>query len=263
MELQGKVAIITGASSGIGEALALAMARHGCHLVLSARRRERLESLADRCRAQGVRAVGIPSDMSDRAQVQALVAQAAAAFGGLDILVNNAGVGLMGAVAGLDMDLMDQVVRTNLYGPIWAIQAAVPVLRARGGGMIVNVSSVVGLRSLPYTGGYCATKHALNAISDSLRIELQGTGIRVVSAYPGATETEFGDARLGVRPRGLRRHPGGLVSAEVAAAAVLRGIRSGRRDVFVRWQDRLMAAASRTLPGVADLVLYRWAQKWL
>lgn len=263
MELRGRIAVITGASSGIGRALALALAREGTHLALAARRADRLAEVAALCQAAGVRALPVACDIADRAQAVALIDRTAGEFGGLDILINNAGVGLMGGVADLDLELLERVVRTNLYGPLYAIQAAVPHLRRRGGGMIVNVSSVVGLRSLPYTGGYCATKHALNAISDSLRVELRDSGIQVVSVYPGSTETEFGDARLGQRPRGLRLHPGGRVSAETAAAAIVRGMRAGRRDVFVRGKDRLMAAACRLLPGLADRVLYRWAKRWV
>jgi NAD(P)-dependent dehydrogenase (short-subunit alcohol dehydrogenase family) len=197
MDIAGKVVIVTGASSGIGAATARATASAGARLVLAARRTARLESLA----AELGDAVAVTTDMRDAAQVRRLVDAAVAAFGRVDVLVNNAGQGLHVPVDRLELDDLVAVMELNVYGPLVAMQSVIPVMRAQGGGSIVNVSSGTTLMTPGGTGGYTATKAALNMLSRAARAELADEGIAVSTVYPFITATEFHDSlRAGSGP---------------------------------------------------------------
>jgi NAD(P)-dependent dehydrogenase (short-subunit alcohol dehydrogenase family) len=206
--LKGRVALVTGASSGIGEATARELASRGAAVVLASRDAERLEALRREISASGGRALAVKTDISDAGSVDAMVRGTVEAFGSIDILVNNAGLGLSGRVAELRAGDLRYVFEVNTIGPLNCIQAA--LTHMRGGGRIINVSSVVGRRSIPKVGGYCATKFALNALSDALRVEIADRGITVTSVYPGTTRTAFRensrrtkDEKRGWRPKGV------------------------------------------------------------
>src|SRR5690242_9258669 len=183
MDLQNRVVIITGASMGIGAATAHEFARAGAQVALAARSAEPLAELARQIGSE--RALAIPADVSNRTQVDALVQQTLARFGRIDILVNNAGVGLAGPVATISPSDFERIFAINVLGPLCAMQAVAPHLRKPGGGLIINVSSMVTKLTIPTIGGYRATKMALNAISDNARIELARDNIRVITVYPG------------------------------------------------------------------------------
>jgi NAD(P)-dependent dehydrogenase (short-subunit alcohol dehydrogenase family) len=255
--LKGKVAVVTGASSGIGEAAARELASRGAAVVLAARAAEKLESLEKEISASGGRALGVRTDVSYRDSVEAMVRETVRAFGALDILVNNAGLGLSGRVAELRPEDVRHVFEVNTMGPLNCIQAALPHMRS--GGRIINVSSVVGRRSVPKVGGYCATKFALNALSDALRVEIADRGITVTSVYPGTTRTAFRensrrtrDEKRGWRPKGVTPEK---VAERIAAAA-----EEGPRDVYASLTDRLYVMATILLPGLTDRVLRAWAR---
>jgi short-subunit dehydrogenase len=251
------VAVVTGASSGIGEATALALAGRGAAVMLAARAEEKLRFLEREISAAGGRALGMRTDVTDRDSVEAMVERTIEAFGSLDVLVNNAGLGLSGRVAELRAEDLRHVLEVNLIGPLVCIQAVLPHMRQ--GGRIINVSSVVGKRAIPKVGGYCATKSALNALSDALRVEVAGRGITVTSVYPGTTQTAFRensrrtkDEKRGWRPRGVVPEE---VAAKIAAAA-----ESGGRDVYVTLPDRLFVAGTMLAPGLFDRLLRLWAR---
>jgi NADP-dependent 3-hydroxy acid dehydrogenase YdfG len=216
MEVTGKAVVITGASSGIGEATARRLAREGARLVLAARRTDRIQALADELG----NAVAVTTDMRDPAQVRALVAAATDAHGGVDVLVNNAGQGLHVPVEDIVLDDLVAVTELNFYAPLVAIQAVIPVMRERGGGSIVNVSSGTTLMVPTGTAGYASTKAALNLLSRTARAELADDGIAVSVVYPFVTETEFHDTlRAGEGPRGrpgLEPQPPELVADAIA-----------------------------------------------
>jgi short-subunit dehydrogenase len=255
--LKGKVAIVTGASSGIGEATARELASRGAAVVLAARAAERLEALEREISASGGRALAVEADVSDRDSVEALVGKTVEAFGSLDILVNNAGLGLSGRVAQLRAGDLRHVFEINAIGPLNCIQAALPHLGR--GGRIINVSSVIGKRSIPKVGGYCATKFALNALSDALRVEIADRGITVTSVYPGTTRTAFREnsRRTAGEKRGWR--PKG-VTPEKVAEKIADAAEKGPRDVYVRFSDRLFVAGATLLPGLTDRMLRAWAK---
>ena len=189
--LEDRVATITGASSGIGEATALALADAGAAVALGARRLDRVEALAERIGAAGGRAIAFEVDVSDEQAANAFVAAANERLGGLDVLVNNAGVMLLGPVAGADTDEWRRMLDVNLLGLLYCTHAALPLMTASGGGHIVNVSSVAGRRAGAGAAVYNMTKFGVTAFSEALRQEALHADIRVTCVEPGFVETEL------------------------------------------------------------------------
>ena len=193
VELRGAVVAITGASAGIGWASALAFARAGSRLALSARRYDRLEALAAEVHALGSEALVMAIDVADAADVQHFVAATVKRFGRLDVMVNNAGSGVRGRVEETPVDDYRRLMEVNYLGTVHGCQAALPVMRRQGRGVIINVSSIVGHRALAGGAAYAATKAAQVSLTESLRLELRGTEIAACSIHPVTTETEFAE----------------------------------------------------------------------
>ena len=187
MDLEGKNVIVTGASSGIGRATALEMARRGAHVVLAARRGEKLEKVAAECRALGVRALAVVTDVTKPEDCRRLAETA----GEVDVLVNNAGFAIFDAVADAKTNDLRAMMDTNYYGTVNCTQAVLPSMLQRGSGTIVNVSSITGLMGFARMSAYCASKFALTGFTEALRDEVLGSGVRVALVCPGTTETEF------------------------------------------------------------------------
>lgn len=192
--LAGKVALVTGASSGIGEAAALALAAEGAHVAVSGRRRERLESLVERIEAAGGRALAVQSDVAVEGEAASAVEQVVAHFGRLDIVVNSAGVNEAGGTQSLPLELWRKVIDINLMGTIYTCKAALPHLLATGAGDIVNISSTSGRRSNAPFAAYATSKFGLTGYTESLRQEVGAQGIRVCILEPGATTTDIADS---------------------------------------------------------------------
>jgi uncharacterized protein len=187
MELRAKNVVVTGASSGIGRATAIELARRGANVVLAARRAERLEEVAAECRALGVRAVTVVTDVTNAADCRRLIDTA----GDVDVLVNNAGFAIFSSVAEADPNDVRAMIETNYLGAFHCTQAVLPQMLARRGGTIVNVSSITGLMGYARMSAYCASKFALTGFTEALRDEVIGSGVRVAMVCPGTTETEF------------------------------------------------------------------------
>jgi 3-oxoacyl-[acyl-carrier protein] reductase len=188
LPLEHQVAIVTGASRGIGHGIALALARAGADVVLAARSEGRLHEL-------GATALVVPTDIRDERQVQALVARALERFGRVDILVNNAGLGHFGPVDELPIEQWDEMMAVNLRGAFLCTRAVVPTMKAQNSGAIVNIASVAGLVSNPNLSGYNASKFGLMGFSDACMLELRHFGIRVSAVCPGSTATDFAGGR--------------------------------------------------------------------
>ncbi|HLH81099.1 MAG TPA: SDR family NAD(P)-dependent oxidoreductase [Chthonomonas sp.] len=191
--LEGKVAIVTGASSGIGEATALRLAAEGARVTIAARRVERLNALAERIRAEGGEALPSVTDVAEAEQVYAMVRRTQEAWGRVDILVNNAGVMLLGPVDGADIRDWRRMLDINVWGLMVATHAVLPIMKEQGGGHIVNVSSVAGRQTSVYAAVYSATKFAVGAFSEGLRKQETRNHIRVTVIEPGVVATELTD----------------------------------------------------------------------
>lgn len=255
--LKGKVAVVTGASSGIGEETARELAARGARVVLASRAMDRLEALQRGISASGGLALAIETDVSDRASVEAMVRRTVGELGSLDVLVNNAGLGLSGKISEVRPEDVRHVFEVNVIGPLNCIQASLPHMGQ--GGHIVNVSSVVGKRAIPKVGAYCASKAAMNALSDALRVEVAARGITVTSVYPGTTRTSFREnsRRTGTEKRGWR--PSGVTPDKVARK-IANAAEKGPRDVYVTVPDRLFVAGVTLFPGLTDRLLRLWVR---
>jgi short-subunit dehydrogenase len=246
MQLSGSVAVVTGASSGIGEATSIAHSKRGAKVVLAARRVERLELLAARIREAGGTALALACDVGDPEQLAALPAVVNEAFGPTDILVNNAGIPGGGEFTDLSYEQIELVVRVNVLGVMYGTRAFLPGMVRRGHGHIVNVASLAGRYATPGASVYTATKHAVVAFSESLNYEAEDHGVHVTSVNPGLVATE-GFPQTGIDPRIVMK-------PERVAEAIVRVIREGiAPELSVpRWLGPFQAFRILTPP------LYRW-----
>jgi NADP-dependent 3-hydroxy acid dehydrogenase YdfG len=203
--LEGKVAAITGASSGIGEATAVALAGAGAAVAIGARREDRLKALESRISESGGRALALPVDVADEQSARSFVSETHSQLGGLDILVNNAGVMLLGPVEGADTSHWRTMVEVNLLGLLYCTHAALPLMREAGGGHIVNLSSVAGRSANAGSAVYNLTKFGVGAFSEALRQEVSSAGIRTTIIEPGFVDTEL---------QGHNEHPAVLENIE-------------------------------------------------
>ncbi|MGI8586329.1 MAG: SDR family NAD(P)-dependent oxidoreductase [Chloroflexia bacterium] len=244
MEVQGKVAIVTGASAGIGLATARLLAQQGAQVALVARSRDKLQALA----AALPGALAVPADLSREDEIPALVARVMARYGRVDILINNAGQGYEAEVAVIDTAQFRELFALNVIGPLAAMQAVIPLMRRQGQGAIVNISSGTSLLAIPNLGAYSSLKRALNALSLTARAELAADGIIVSVVYPFVTATDFAqNVRTSGEPVRSERGPGPPAdTAEHVAAKILEVLRSGAAQHYAHeW----MQAQSPTQQG--------------
>ena len=245
VRLKNSVILITGASSGIGEATALAFARKGARLALCSRRLQRLQDVAKRCREAGSPRVTTKRvDVSRRLEARGFIAAALRDFERADLLVNNAGVGWSGHFEEMPEDRARELVDTNILGLVWTTQAVLPPMIAARAGVIINVSSIAGVRATPYSALYSASKHAVTGLSHALRGELSGTGVKVCAVYPAVTATEFFSVSGG-------RALGPAYSAKWVANLIVRTARFPRRDAMV-FPFRAAHLAEPFLGGLID-----------
>jgi short-subunit dehydrogenase len=251
--MSGPTVIVTGASSGIGRALALAWGKRGADVVLSGRSAPALEEVADALKRCGSRAFVHSGDVTLEADRIALIETARSSTGRLDVLVNCAGQGYYGSVSQIDPDELAALLALNVVAPLRLAQLAIDPL-TRTSGCIVMISSIAGLVAAPRIGAYAASKFALEALSMALRAELRGAGIRVLVVRPGPVDTPFRansittDGVAGLRPRAAR-----VQSPEEVAEQTLAAVASGRAVVETTTFVRLASAAARMSPG-----LLRW-----
>lgn len=254
--LQGMVVAITGASAGIGRALAVELAARGASLALAARRRERLDALAG---ALGVPVLAHAADVADPGQCAAFVAATQARFGRLDTLVCNAGYGLLKGAVDTTAEEWRALFATNLYGTLDCIRAALPIMRAqepRSGwrGQAMIVSSILGRRSAPWTAAYSATKAAQLSLAEALRVELRAERIAVTSVHPIGTRTEFFEVAAGGRPTADDRF---RQSAEHVARRMAAAIARPRPELWPSRPSRWLATLATFCPRLADLAAAR------
>lgn len=192
MSLQGKVAIVTGGSRGIGFAIAQSLLRQGAAVAITGVNEERVAAAAQELLKGGGTVLGIRADVQRHADVEALFERVSSSFGGVDILINNAGVGTFRPVAEMAVDEWQQMIDTNLTGVFYCCRAALPTMKERGGGWIINISSLASKNAFVNGAAYCASKAALNAFSEALMQEVRHDGVRVAYVLPGSVNTGFG-----------------------------------------------------------------------
>jgi len=255
LQTLSRVVIVTGASTGIGEATAQRFAREGWSVVLAARSEEKLTQLQATIEAEGGRALAVRADVTHREDVTRIVEQTLTAFGRIDVLVNNAGVGISGTLDSLDLDVFEYALKLNVLAPIAMLQAVIPTMKSQGGGVIVNVSSMIEAAAVPYMAGYGASKVALGYLSDAAAIELDEYDIAVVRVLPGITETNFNANLLktgeATSLETLFERAGLLksVSPERVADAIWEAVLARRRITYVTMEDGLLAQAAGANPG--------------
>lgn len=257
-EISGSRAIVTGASSGIGRALAIELARQGALVVACARRADRLDALRADIESAGGSLATVVGDVTDPVVRKQLVDTAVERFGGLDILVNNAGVGAMGRFEEADPVRLRRVMEVNFFAPVELIRLALPILASGTQPIIVNVSSILGLRATPYSSEYSASKFALQGFSEALRTELVRRRIDVLVVNPGTTDTEFFDVVL--EKTGEPSWPEHkAVTPEAVAAATIRAIRRGRHAIIpYRW-GKVFCWLNRLSPRLMDAIMARYS----
>jgi NAD(P)-dependent dehydrogenase (short-subunit alcohol dehydrogenase family) len=252
-DMRNQVAVVTGASSGIGKAVALAFAAAGARVALVARSAAKLEAVAQEARQRGGNALAVPTDVTERAQVDAMVERVLREFGRIDVLVNNAGIGAHGPFWQTPYEDFERIVRVNFFGAAYCTSAVLPHMIARHAGRIVNVSSIIGKRAYPGNAAYCASKFALEGFAEALRTEVRHHGIRVIQVCPGFTETEFFDHLL--QTGGHRRPHRRGMSPDRVAALLLRAVQRDRREIVVSLRGKLLVLLDTFVPGLLDRLL--------
>src|SRR3954470_10895223 len=260
MSLTGRVAAITGASSGIGLACAEQLAREGAAVVLGARRLDRLDATAARIRDAGGRAAVMEMDVTREADVEAFVRHAEREFGRLDVMICNAGFGYYGPIDEMPADVMQRMMDVNFMGTFYGAAAALRVFRRQNSGHLIFVSSIVGRRGVPHMGGYTATKAAQAGLAESLRSEFSGTPIHVSCVYPVSTPTEFIDAMArdyGHRISGL----GPKQTVDVVARAVVACVERPRPEVYPHQLSRGLAVLNALAPALTDRFMRKFGRR--
>ncbi|MFO0713119.1 MAG: SDR family oxidoreductase [Sandaracinus sp.] len=260
---EGKVVWVTGASSGIGEALAQELSREGARLVISARRAELLEALKARCARPDDVAI-LPMDVAKTELAKSHVEQALAAFGKVDVMVHNAGIGQRSLISETSLEEDRRIMEVNYFGVIALTKALLPEMKARGGGHFVVVSSVTGYVGTPFRSGYAASKHALHGFFESLRAEGHREGIEVTMVCPGFVDTEIaikaidraggGDAVKDETRAKANKHG---ITAEQCARVMVDGMAKRSREIYVGGKEIAGIYARRYAPGLLARVLRR------
>jgi len=254
-----RVVAITGASAGIGRAIAMRLARDGASLAICARRADRLDTVAKEITQAGGTSLPFVADVVQDGEMRAFVDRAVSRWGQLDVMICNAGYGVYGTIDQVTPEKMKAMMEVNYLGTFNAARAALPIFRRQTRGHIVVISSIVGQRGVPYVGGYAATKFAQVGLAESLRAELVGSGIHVTVVYPISTATEFHEVM--VRESGFAtRAAGPRQSADRVAEAVARAIERPVPEVYPFRLSKGLAVINAIAPGLADRIVKRWGR---
>jgi len=254
-KVSGTTAVITGATSGIGRETALAFARAGASVVVAGRRNERLQQVVSEIESAGGEALGVITDVANRSEVDRLIDSAVERFGRIDTLVNNAGVAFAGRFDQMSLEDFRRVMDVNFWGAVYASRAAVTHMRdQRGGGVIINVSSIFGKRGVPFQTAYCGSKFALAGFSEALRAEVMSDGIDVSTIFPGAVETEIFESaanQTGLEaPSFMPKFP-----ANAMARIIVQTARFPQAEVVAALDAQAINFFNRLAPGLMDLAL--------
>ncbi len=252
MDLFGTTVLITGASGGIGAATARAFAAEGAKVILTARSSEKLNELVQSIGEN--KAMSVSADITDPQQVDNLLSRAENRFNGIDILVNNAGVGLISNVQDISANDLLTAFKVNLFGPLYIIQKTIPLMYRNGGGIIINVSSMVTRIATRNNGGYRATKMALDSLSDAMRLELKEKRIRVVTVYPGLTKSEFFSHCLGKHSQSASANKFRYTPEQVARRIIYASYKEPR-VVYMGLRGQLGGLLAQLFPGILETLM--------
>lgn len=260
MDFKEKVVIITGASSGIGKACAIEMAKRGANLVLAARQYVTLcELTAQLEKDYQIKAVAVQADVSREEDCQFLIKQAVLTFSRIDVLINNAGLSMRALFNDLELSVLKNLMDVNFWGTVYCSKFALPeILKTKG--TIVGVSSIAGYRGLPGRTGYSASKFAMNGFMEALRTELLKTGVNVLVACPGFTSSNIRFAALaqdGKAHGETSMEEGKMMSPEAVAMVIVDGIAARKRTLVMTGQGKLTVWLNKLLPGLADNLVFK------
>lgn len=258
-----KVVIVTGASAGIGEAVAREFARNGSKVVLAARSEAKLSKIVEELKVENCEAIFVKTDISNEEECRLLIAKTVEKYGNIDILINNAGVSMRALFLDVDLKVLRRLMDVNFWGTVYCTKYALPYLIERKGSL-VGISSVAGFHGLPGRTGYSASKFAIHGFLETIRIENLKKGLHVMIIAPGFTATEIRKHALtangqeqGESPRDENK----LMSPEYVARWVLKGIRKKKRNKLLTWDGRLTALFQRIIPAFVDWVYYNEMSK--
>jgi short-subunit dehydrogenase len=258
--IAGSRILITGASQGIGRALALEAAKWGGKVLAAARSEPLLTELATAAKAQGHPLETVQADVTSPGDRQKMADAAVRHFGGLDVLVNNAGIGATGHFADASPERLRQIMEVNFFGLTETTRVCLPLLRQGTRAAIVNVSSILGKRALPGRSEYCASKFAVQGFSEAIRAELAKDDVDVLVICPGLTATNFSQNMIEQKARVSLDHMRGMTSEQVAAAT-LRAIERGTNELLLTFQGRLLVLANRFFPRIVNFLADRRVRK--
>jgi short-subunit dehydrogenase len=253
MNWKDHVAIVTGASSGIGQETARAIARKGARVVLAARRANRLTEVCKEIETEGGSSIAIVTDVAIESDVDRMIQQTMDQFGRIDSLINNAGTGLFATVEETTPEQMERIWRTNFLGTFYCIRKVIPIMKKQGGGHILTVSSMAGVRGTPMKGAYCSSKSAQIALMDSLRRELEGI-VHCTTVLPGATESEFIDSMENPKDRKID-YSGPVVKPSVVADAIVKVIEHPSARVITMQHGTALAVLNALSPDLTDKIV--------
>ena len=251
MDMAGKVVVVTGASMGIGEAIAKVFADEGASVVLLSRDAGRAETARHRV-GHTDRTLALACDVRNREEIGRALALTLHHFDRVDVWVNNAGVGIRESVADMETPVLRELFETNFFGAIACMQAVVPAMREEGGGTIINISSVAGHIPVPFMALYSASKFAMNAIGKGARLELKRDNIKVLTVCPGYVRTEFGEHVVANRQGNIRPQSVRGITAERVAHAAYRGYCKKKREVVVPWTMIPVIKLYQLFPGLVE-----------
>lgn len=260
MDFKNKTVVITGASSGIGLACAIELARRGANLVLAARQFEAIQTSCEKLEQEfGIRALAVQTDVSKEADCEELVARTIAQFGQIDVLLNNAGISMRALFNELELKVLKDLMDVNFWGTVYCTKYALPeILKSKGS--VIGVSSIAGYRGLPGRTGYSASKFAMNGFMESLRTELLHSGVHVMVACPGFTASNIRSTALsadGTSHGETSMDEGKMMTAEEVAVRIVNGIANRKRTLIMTSQGHLTVWLNKLWPKLADTLVFK------
>ena len=261
--MKNQVVIITGASSGIGKALAFEFGRQGAILVITGRNQSKLNEAAAELQAANIQQLALVCDSSSEEQTRKMIQDVVDRFGRIDLLINNAGISMRSMFETVDLQVLKQVMDINFWGTVYATHAALPYLKQSKGG-IIGISSIAGYRGLPVRTGYSASKFAMNGFLEALRTELIGTGVHVLTACPGFTASNIRNASLtgdGSIAGETMREEDKMMSAEEVAFEIRKAYEARKKTLVLTFQGKLTVFLNKWVNSLMDNLVYNTLKK--